>query len=306
MKAFISYKWENESHVDWVRHFATDLRCQGIDAILDQWEVRLGESFSTYMSSKITMADAILFVITPDFVKAAEAPQSEGSPVQFEVQLSMARHLHGQQVRLIGVYRSGDKLPAQILDNRYIDFRDDTQYHDQLSILIRDLLGDIDKPALAESDDPSLELARRIQYCWEQANRFCEHSFTAAHREQEMDSATKNAIKRRAEFKTGTQELISFYSSRSFLFPDEIKAIVQCIFADLMDFEFLMDCTRIKESYRHWDKLRDITSPKIGYLHHCLKCFNAGDKLELLEPEEHPEMFRRLIKRPTNKRELET
>jgi hypothetical protein len=50
---FISYKREDEVRNAWVAKFATDLRNAGIDAILDFWEVRLGESFTDYMALKI-------------------------------------------------------------------------------------------------------------------------------------------------------------------------------------------------------------------------------------------------------------
>lgn len=42
LKAFVSYKWESGEHVAWVRKLAASLRNHGIDAILDQWEVRYG------------------------------------------------------------------------------------------------------------------------------------------------------------------------------------------------------------------------------------------------------------------------
>ena len=41
-KAFISYAWDNEEHKNWVLKLASDLRHHGIDAILDQWDARLG------------------------------------------------------------------------------------------------------------------------------------------------------------------------------------------------------------------------------------------------------------------------
>jgi hypothetical protein len=80
LTAFISYKWESEAHVRWVRQFASDLRLRGIDAKLDQWEVRLGESFTEYMQTHINAADVILFVITPDSVAAAERRRAQAAP----------------------------------------------------------------------------------------------------------------------------------------------------------------------------------------------------------------------------------
>ena len=52
-KAFISYKWEDDEHNDWVEKLGQNLRGNGIDTILDKWEVKLGDSFVQFMVSKI-------------------------------------------------------------------------------------------------------------------------------------------------------------------------------------------------------------------------------------------------------------
>lgn len=44
LTVFVSYKWDSGEHVAWVRRLAADLRAHGIDAVLDQWMVRLGRS----------------------------------------------------------------------------------------------------------------------------------------------------------------------------------------------------------------------------------------------------------------------
>ena len=82
LKVFISYKWEAGAHVSWVRRLAADLRSNGIEALLDQWEVRLGESFFEYMQGRIASADVIVFVITPSSVASAQAPKGKGGRVE--------------------------------------------------------------------------------------------------------------------------------------------------------------------------------------------------------------------------------
>ena len=144
MRVFISYKWEDESHNKWVQKFASDLRAAGIDAMLDVWEVRYGDSFTHYMTSKITEADVVLFIMTSRSVKAVEAPTGEGGAVKFEIQMATSRRTAGEKMRLIGVYREGDATPAHLRDHRYADFRDDSQYEIRLNELIDDLR-EIDK-----------------------------------------------------------------------------------------------------------------------------------------------------------------
>lgn len=166
LKAFISYKWEYESHNTWVAKFATDLRAAGIDAILDRWEVRFGESFTDYMTSKISEADFVLFVMTTQSVMAAEAPSGKGGAVKFEVQLATARRTAGESLRFIGIYREGDRTLTHLRDHRYIDFRDDSLYEERLRELINDLLGHTTKPLLGMStqmlEDPERILRLRV------------------------------------------------------------------------------------------------------------------------------------------------
>jgi len=149
IKAFVSYKWESGEHVAWVRRLAADLRARGIEAVLDQWEVRFGESFTDYMQRHIADADVVLFVITPGSVAAAEAPAGKGGALKFEVQMMNARRM-AEGVRIVGVYRSGDRPPHYLRDHRYVDFRDDEKYDEALQALVQDLLGNSGPPPVRQ------------------------------------------------------------------------------------------------------------------------------------------------------------
>lgn len=151
-KAFISYKWEDDRHNRWVEKLARDLRENGIDAILDKWEVRLGDSFVQFMASKIGTCDVLLFIVTAKSVSALE----EGSGgITYEIQLAAARKIAGENLRIIPIFREGDKIAPQLHGLRYIDFRDDSTYEKNL----KDLVDDIheiqpDKPPLKPLNKP--------------------------------------------------------------------------------------------------------------------------------------------------------
>lgn len=147
LKVFVSYKWESEEHVAWVKRLAKDLRKSGIDAKLDQWEVKYGGSFTDYMQHHITDADVFLFVITPGSVAAAEAPEGKGGALKFEVQMMNARRM-AEGTRIIGIYRSGDRPPNYLRDHRYVDFREDNKYDVSVASLVADLLGKSGPPPL--------------------------------------------------------------------------------------------------------------------------------------------------------------
>lgn len=148
IRVFISYKWEEENHNKWVEKLATDLRSAGIDAILDKWEVRFGDSLTDYMISRISEADAVLFIMTKRSVAAAEAQNGKGGAVKFEMQMATSRRIAGERMRLIGIFREGMSTPAQLRDHRYADFRNDSEYELRLRELIDDLLDRNSRPPL--------------------------------------------------------------------------------------------------------------------------------------------------------------
>jgi hypothetical protein len=148
VRAFVSYKWESKGHNSWVEKLSAALRARGIEALLDQWEVKLGESFTDYMQEHISTADIILFVITQGAVEAAEAPKGKGGALKFEVQMMNARRM-AEGIRIIGVYRSGDRPPHYLRDHRYVDFRDDLEFENSLQVLVDDILGRSGPPKMA-------------------------------------------------------------------------------------------------------------------------------------------------------------
>jgi hypothetical protein len=263
MKAFISYKWEDEEHTSWVKRLATDLRLYNIDAILDQWEVRLGDSLSTYMATKISNADAILFIISPGFIQAAEASQGKGGAVQFEVQMASARRIAGDDTRLIGIYRCGDKLPAQIRDNRYLDFRDDLKYAKNLTILVNDLLGKSDKPPLGRTGDPNIELAGRIQKLWETGVKYME--------ERDLNGATEEAKKIMESYKTQTEELGTFLGTLAFRFSKDIYKVADTLLNGFLDWELRLPLVRSLDMQLCYEQFRKEIGRGIKQLHELLQ-----------------------------------
>lgn len=51
--AFISYAWESNELKLWVKDLATQLRADGIDAKIDQWEVVPGDQMPHFMEKSV-------------------------------------------------------------------------------------------------------------------------------------------------------------------------------------------------------------------------------------------------------------
>ena len=42
-RVFVSYSWSSPAHENWVLQLATELRGEGIDVVLDKWDLKEGQ-----------------------------------------------------------------------------------------------------------------------------------------------------------------------------------------------------------------------------------------------------------------------
>lgn len=73
--AFISYSWDDEPHKGWVRGLATRLRGDGVDVVLDQWELQPGDRLPAFMETAVREHDHALIVCTPHYKQRSDARQ---------------------------------------------------------------------------------------------------------------------------------------------------------------------------------------------------------------------------------------
>ncbi|HEV3073826.1 MAG TPA: toll/interleukin-1 receptor domain-containing protein [Thermoanaerobaculia bacterium] len=142
-KVFLTYAWESEEHKQWVKDFATRLRsAAGIEVILDEWEVRLGEPFAHFMEKSVRESDFVICVCTPAYKKRFD--DREGG-TGFEAHIMTAETLQlSNQRKFIPLVRTGDplvSLPTWLLGNRFIDFRGDPYSEEHYEYLISALYG---------------------------------------------------------------------------------------------------------------------------------------------------------------------
>ena len=72
-KIFISYSHDSQEHKKWVLDLATRLRNNGVDAIIDQWELRPGDDLPHFMETHLADSDFVVMVCTDKYVKKANA-----------------------------------------------------------------------------------------------------------------------------------------------------------------------------------------------------------------------------------------
>jgi hypothetical protein len=140
-KSFISYSWESDVHRNWVRNLAESLQTNGVEVLLDQWDVHPGADLPNYMETSIREVDFVLLICTPVF--AAKANAGEGG-VGYEKTIVTGELF--QQVasltKFVPILRSGtprDALPSYLKSKVYVDFRKEDRFSHSLEDLLRHL-----------------------------------------------------------------------------------------------------------------------------------------------------------------------
>ncbi len=140
---FISYSWEDEEHKTWVRILAAQLRLNGVDAHLDQFELAPGADLTRFMDSRIRESRFVLLVCTPVF--ASKANSGIGG-VGYEKQIVTGEIFNGNvsDTKFVPLLRRGsaaEALPSYLQSRLFIDFRDDDRFTERLEDLLRHLHG---------------------------------------------------------------------------------------------------------------------------------------------------------------------
>lgn len=146
-KVFVSYSHDSDQHKDWVLSLATRLVANGVDVLLDQWDLTLGSDLPRFMEQGLSSAQRVLAVCTEPYVEKANAGRGG---VGYEKMILTAQLLQDiTSDRIVPVVRNNCFMPPvpTFLSSRvYIDFRDDLTFEAKYAELIRDIHGEQIKP----------------------------------------------------------------------------------------------------------------------------------------------------------------
>jgi hypothetical protein len=149
-KVFISYSHDNEGHKNWVMKLATDLRNHGVDAILDQFELRLGDDLPYFMEQGLSTSHIVLCICSDNYIKKAnEGTKGTG----YEKRILAAELLNDSNsnfiIPIIKNNHTTNKLPYFLSSLLYIDF-DKGEYYSCYRELLERIYGEDlkKKPAL--------------------------------------------------------------------------------------------------------------------------------------------------------------
>jgi hypothetical protein len=139
---FISYSHDSDAHKKWVLRLATDPRTNGVDAILDQWDMALGQDTAAFMHRGISESRRAILVCTEAYVKKAETGSGGVGYERLIVTAELVENIDTKKfIPVVRDNTSSRKVPGFLGPRLYIDFSNDQEYGMKLEQLLREILG---------------------------------------------------------------------------------------------------------------------------------------------------------------------
>ncbi len=161
-RVFISYSHDSAAHKKWVLEFATTLRHRGIDAILDQWDLKPGDDLPMFMEQNLVACDYAIMVCTQRYVQKANDGEGGVGYEKMIMTSSSLSNISGNKVIPIVRERGTLCTPTFLTTKLFIDFSDDNEIEFALDELLRVLLDAplYEKPEIGSDPFRPLEDAR--------------------------------------------------------------------------------------------------------------------------------------------------
>ena len=141
-KLFISYCWSSTEHEDWVLRLGTELRENGVDVILDKWDLKEGNDANAFMEKMVSDEEIKKVILVIDDQYSEKANKRAGG-VGTETQIISAEVYESvDQNKFVAVIANRDhegnaKLPVFYKSRIYIDLSDEDLYAKNFEQLLR-------------------------------------------------------------------------------------------------------------------------------------------------------------------------
>ena len=136
-KVFISYSHDNVEHKKWVAALGVRLRENGVDAILDQWDLFPGEDIPAFMEKQLSECDFAILVCTKRYVEKAN---SGTGGVGYEKMIVTSELVKNMEIsKFIPVIRQSGthEVPKFIETKLFINFSKDSEFEVVFDELLR-------------------------------------------------------------------------------------------------------------------------------------------------------------------------
>ncbi len=140
-KVFISYSHDSPEHKRWVSELAAQLRRNGVNTILDQWNLDPKDDVTQFMEHGIRDSDRALVICTDSYVgKANDGEDSIGYEPMIVTQKLVEDLGTNKFIPVIRQTEWEDKTPEFLKKRVYVDFTDDNQFEEKFKELLHERL----------------------------------------------------------------------------------------------------------------------------------------------------------------------
>lgn len=141
-RVFVSYSHDSQEHKDWVLGLATRLVANGVDVVLDQWDLTLGSDLPRFMENGLTSADRVIAVCSEIYTQKANAGLGGVGYEKMILTAQLMQNISSDRiVPIIPSNASTTPMPVFLGSRLYVDFRDGLAYEAKYGELLRDLHG---------------------------------------------------------------------------------------------------------------------------------------------------------------------
>ncbi len=141
-RIFTSYSHDDSAHKAWVVRLADRLVRNGVDVILDQWDIRLGGDLPSFMEAGLTGVDRVLAVCSSSYVQKANKSQGGVGYEKMILTGQLMRNVNSNKIiPLVRNNFSDDLLPTFLSSRLYVDFRNDELFETHYAELLREIHG---------------------------------------------------------------------------------------------------------------------------------------------------------------------
>ncbi|GGX33200.1 hypothetical protein GCM10007242_45390 [Pigmentiphaga litoralis] len=146
-RVFVSYSHDTDAHKHWVLTLASRLVANGVDVILDQWDLTLGSDLPRFMELGLTGADRVLAICTDPYVAKANGGRGGVAYEKMILSGQLMRDVSADRIIPVVINNTHPMpLPTFLSTRLYIDFSDETKYEARYAELIHELHGEKIKP----------------------------------------------------------------------------------------------------------------------------------------------------------------
>lgn len=136
-KVFISYSHDSLEHKKWVNDLASKMRNNGIDSILDQWELMPGDDLPHFMETHLASSDYIVMVCTEKYVKKANEGKGGVGYEKMIITSSLLQNIDTNKIIPVIRQFGTSEIPTFLKTKLYINFSKGSDFEFAYDELIR-------------------------------------------------------------------------------------------------------------------------------------------------------------------------